>query len=313
MSPRLSPLNALRAFEAGARHLSFKKAAAELHVTPAAISQQIKLLESYLGTPLFQRLNRGLRLTEAGRACLPKLQEGFACFAEAMEQAGAHHSAGILTVSVAPSFAAKWLVPRLHRFAAIHPEIDMRISASMAPVDRQGRVEMREFRKEGVDVTIRFGRGNYPGFRVDKLFSVSIVPLCSPRLREGEPPLRQPDDLRRHTLLHDEILALDDRRPDWALWLKTAGVEGIDASRGQRFNHTALALEAAIEGQGVVLSIRELAAADLAAGRLVMPFDLKIPLEFAYYMVCPEVTAGQPKIVAFREWLREEVRRDEPP
>jgi LysR family glycine cleavage system transcriptional activator len=228
-----------------------------------------------------------------------------------MEQIPLQGRTDILTVSLAPSFAAKWLVPRLHRFVASHPDIDMRISASMAPVDMAGPAEMAEFRKDDVDMAVRFGRGRYPGFRVDKLFPVSIVPMCSPELLAGDKPLRRPEDLRHHTLLHDDILALDDRRPDWSMWLEAAGVDGVDARRGQYFNHTALALEAAMKGQGVVLSIKTLALSDLAAGRLVIPFDLDIALEFAYYVVCPKATAGQPKIVAFRQWLLEEALGDE--
>jgi LysR family glycine cleavage system transcriptional activator len=313
MTHSLPPLNALRAFEVAARQLSFKKAARELHVTPAAISHQIKALEEYLGVQLFQRLNRALQLTEVGQACLPKLQEGFNCLKEAVEQVSAQTEVTHLTVSVAPSFAAKWLLPRLYRFATAHPDIDMRVSASMALVDRanSNNREQWDFRKRGVDVAIRFGRGKYQGFRVDKLFSVAIVPLCSPRLLEGEHPLLKPDDLRYHVLLHDDTLYLDERRPDWNMWLKYAGVKGIDSSRGQHFSHAVLALEAAVEGQGVVLSLRTLAAADLTAGRLVVPFELSIPLSFGYYIVCPETVADRPDIVAFRNWLLEEARLDQ--
>jgi LysR family glycine cleavage system transcriptional activator len=201
----------------------------------------------------------------------------------------------------------------LYRFATAHPDIDMRVSASMALVDRanSNSQEQWDFRKRGVDVAIRFGRGKYQGFRVDKLFSVAIVPLCSPRLLEGAHPLLKPDDLRYHILLHDDTLYLDERRPDWNMWLKYAGVKGIDSSRGQHFSHAVLALEAAVEGQGVVLSLRTLAAADLTAGRLVVPFELSIPLSFAYYIVCPETAADRPDIVAFRNWLLEEARLDQ--
>jgi LysR family glycine cleavage system transcriptional activator len=242
MPPSLPPLNALRAFESAARCLSFKQAAEELHVTPAAVSQQIKALEHYLGLPLFRRANRVLQLTPAAQAGLPKVQEGFACLAEAMEQFRARAKSPMLTISVAPSLAAKWLVPRLHRFAAVHPDIDMRISASMALVDGRSRAALADFRRDGIDLAIRFGRGKYPGFQVDKLFSVAIVPMCSPRLLEGEYPLREPEDLRHHVLLHDDTLSLDDRRPDWGMWLKAAGVrQQVDANRGQHFSHTALA------------------------------------------------------------------------
>ncbi|MCP5419996.1 MAG: transcriptional regulator GcvA [Gammaproteobacteria bacterium] len=307
---RLPSLNALRAFAVAAQHLSFKQAAEALHVTPAAVSQQIRLLEDSLGVKLFLRLNRSLQLTDVGQRFLPKLQEGFSCFARALEDIQGHDDSKVLTVNVAPSFAAKWLVPRLHRFAATYREIDMRVAASTTVIDGQDIVEMKEFRQGGVDLTVRFGRGHYPGYRVEKLFSVSIVPMCSPHLLEGDPPLQQPTDLRHHRLLHDDILTVDDRRPDWQTWLKAAGVEGVDTNRGQHFNHTSLALDAAIEGQGVVLSIKNLALNDLLAGRLVIPFDLPIPLDFAYHVVCPEDTADQPKIAAFRQWLREEAERD---
>ncbi len=311
MPSSLPPLNALRAFEVAARCLSFKQAAEELHVTPAAVSQQIKALEHYLGLPLFRRTNRVLQLTPAAQAGLPKVQEGFACLVEAVEQFQERAKSPILTISVAPSLAAKWLVPRLHRFAAVHPDIDMRISASMALVDGRSRAALADFRRDGIDLAIRFGRGKYPGFQVDKLFSVAIVPMCSPRLLEGEHPLRKPEDLRHHVLLHDDTLSLDDRKPDWNMWLKAAGVrQQVDANRGQHFSHTALALNAALEGQGVVLSIKTLAAADLAAGRLVIPFALSIPLDFAYYLVCPEAIAEQPMIAAFRAWLLQEAQSE---
>ncbi|MDQ2696696.1 MAG: transcriptional regulator GcvA [Pseudomonadota bacterium] len=303
MSQRLPPLNALRAFEAAARHLSFSRAADELHVTPAAVSHQIKGLEEYLGVQLFRRLNRALQLTEAAQAGLPRLREGFSCLGDAVERICAHDRVGILTVCVTPSFAAKWLVPRLHRFAALHADIDMRISASMSQVEVShvpgGGPE--SFQRNGIDVAIRFGRGRYPGFRVDKIFAVTVVPMCSPALLHGDQPLRAPDDLRHHTLLHDDTPY--EGRPGWEQWLKAAGVKGVDAGRGVHFNHTLLALEAAMDGQGVVLSLRNLAADDLARGRLVVPFDISLPLEYAYYLLCPETTAGQPKIVAFRDWL----------
>ncbi len=313
MTHRLPPLNALRAFEAAARHLSFNKAALELHVTQAAISHQIKALEHYLEVQLFRRLNRSLQLTEEAQVCLPKLREGFDCLAEAVEDVRAQNKRGRLTVSVAPSFAAKWLVPRLHRFAAAHPDIDMWISASMELIDKQNPHNMKplDFRKGNVDVAIRFGWGKYPGFRADKLLEVSMIPMCSPRLLEGKHPLRKPEDLRHHTLLHDDTLDYDELWPGWSMWLNYAGVTGVDASHGQHFSHAVLALEAAIEEQGVVLSLRNLAAADLMAGRLVTPFPLSISLNFAYYVVCPTATADRPKIAVFREWLLEEAHQDE--
>lgn len=306
MIERLPSLNALKAFEAAARHLSFSKAAEELYVTPAAISHQIKGLEDYLGVQLFHRLNRALVLTEAAQAALPKLQEGFACLAEAVQEIHNHDGQQTVTVWAAPSFAAKWLVARLNRFAALHPGIDLQVSASESLIDdKSSRGAITDsLRNHAIDVAIPFGQGEYPDYRVDKLFSVSVVPLCSPSLLEGEHPLRQPEDLIYHTLIHDDTGYKG--RPDWPAWLETAGVDGVDTTRGLHFNHVSLALQAAIDGQGVVLSLKPLAADDLAAGRLIIPFDLSLPVEYAYYVICPEATAERPEITAFREWLLDE-------
>ncbi len=313
MTDRLPPLNSLRACEAAARHLSFRKAAEELHVTPAAISHQIKLLEDQLGVQLFRRLTRAIALTEVGRSFLPKLQEGFECIAQAVDKARAHKRTGALTVNVPPSFAAKWLMPRLHRFVTAYPDIDIRILASMRlvdvrrddAVDHAGGVSEQPF---DADIDIRFGAGKYPRCRVDKLFQVSVTPLCSPSLLKGMRPLRKPSDLRYHVLLHDDSLYVSEGRPDWAQWLKEVGVEGVDANRGPHFNHSILGLEAAVDGLGVVLGIRELAAHDLAAGRLVAPFELSMAMHSAYYLVSAEASADRPKVVVFRDWLLEEAK-----
>lgn len=307
------PLNALKAFEAAARHLSFSKAADELYVTPAAVSQQIKTLEDLLDVQLFHRLNRGLALTQAAQAGLPRLREGFMNLAQGVRQIRSQNEPRSLTVWMAPSFAAKWLVPRLHRFAALRPDIDLRISASSDLIDTaqaRSSIPADSFRQHDVDIAIRFGNGEYPGCRVDKLLSASAVPLCSPSLLEEHGhPLRQPDDLRYHTLLHDDTAY--EGRPDWASWLKAAGVEGIDASRGVHFNHVSLALEAAADGQGVVLSMLPLAAADLSAGRLLIPFDLSMPLASAYYIISLQETAADADIAAFREWLLAEAASED--
>ena len=299
------PLNALKAFEAAARHLSFRKAAEELHVTPAAISQQIKMLEETLDTTLFHRLNRSLALTQAAQAGLPDLREGFVNLTQGVRKIRGQNGHSCLTVWMAPSFAAKWLVPRLHRFAVAHPDIDLRIAASGDLIDTatgHNSIPANSFRQQEVDIAIRFGKGHYPGCRVDKLLSAVAVPLCSPRLLEDpERPLHCPDDLRHHTLLHDDTPY--EGRPDWASWLKAAGAHRVDAQRGIRFNHVSLALEAAVDGQGVVLSMQPLAAADVAAGRLVTPFDLSIPLEYAYYVISLQDTATEMRIAVFRDWL----------
>jgi LysR family glycine cleavage system transcriptional activator len=296
MTRRLPSLNAMRAFEAAARHLSFTKAADELNVTQAAISHQVKALEDWLGVPLFRRLNRALLLTDAGQSYLPPLRDAFDQLAAATDRLRADDSRGVLTVTTLPSIASKWLVPRLGRFRQAHPDIDLRIDASQ---------HLTDFARENVDLAVRYGRGEWDGMRIDRLMSEDFFPVCSPRLLDGDPPLRTPGDLRRHILLHD------DNRTDWTVWFLAAGIAGGDPTRGPGFSDSSLVLQAAAEGQGVALGRGALAAADLAAGRLVKPFDLSLPATFAYYLVIPEATADRPKIAAFRDWLLAEVARDE--
>lgn len=311
MAERLPPLNALKAFEAAARHASFRKAAHELNVSPAAISHQIKNLEETLGVQLFQRLSRGLKLSTAGQAALPLLRDGFGRLAEAVQQMREEDGRPpALRVSAPPSLAAKWLVPRLSSYAALNPGLDMRLSATAAAIDGgPAPVPANDsFREEEADLAIRFGEGDWPGCRVEKLMDVSALPLCSPRLLEGERPLRRPDDLRHHTLLHDDTDYAG--RPEWRAWLEAAGVDGIDAARGPRFNHAALALDAAADGQGVALTLEPLARADLAAGRLAAPFEVRLRLKPAYYLVCPEGAAQEQAIAAFRRWLLEEAHAE---
>lgn len=316
MSPRLPPLNALRAFEVTARHLSVKKAAAELNVTPAAVSHQIKALEDYLGVQLFRRFNRSLQLTEAARACLPKLREGFENLAQAVERLRAHKDTGVLTVSAPPSFAARWLMPRLHRFFEAHPQIEVRVSARLRQTSRGGRGSAAERATleswfADSDVAIIYGRGDYPELRVDKLLSLDITPICSPKLlNDPEHPLITPEDLRHHLLLHDDTGELYDGESFWELWLKAAGVSGVDVTRGPHFSHAVLAFEAAAEGHGVVATMPVLAEADLHAARLVTPFALRVPLISAYYLVCNQASEGLPQVAAFREWLLAEAARE---
>jgi LysR family glycine cleavage system transcriptional activator len=309
MSERLPPLNALKAFEAAARHLSVTKAALELNVSAGAVSHQIRNLEAHLGVQLFHRQNHGLSLTAAGQAALPPMREGFGRLAEAVQQMrSGQQRQGALRVAAPPSFAAKWLAGRLSRFAARHPGLDIVLSADPDLIDESADGSNGAPGDPDIDLAIWFGAGQYPGSRVDKLFDVSAVPLCSPRLLAGEDAIRQPADLRHHTLLHDDTAYAG--RPDWGAWLAAMDVQGVDASRGLRFNHSALALEAAAEGQGVVLSLRLLALADLAAGRLVMPFEFGLPLRSAYYVVSPETTADRPDNVAFRQWLLAEAQAE---
>jgi LysR family glycine cleavage system transcriptional activator len=294
---RLPPLNALRSYEAAARHLSFTKAAGELRVTPAAVSHQVKMLEDHIGISLFQRVNRQLVLTEAGEACLPGIRMAFEGLAGAIDSISIAGRSGVLTVSVAPSLAGKWLLPRLERFKSMHPDIDVRVSASIQFVD---------FASGEIDVAIRYGTGQYTGLTSELLISESLVPVCSPRLLDGPHPLRSPRDIRFHTLLHDDSPDEDTSCPPWELWLKAAGVEGVDATRGPRFNQPSLVLEAAILGQGIALAKSAIAAADLAEGRVIKPFELTRPLEFAYYIVCPESKTLMPKVDVFIRWLKEE-------
>ena len=298
---RLPPLNALRAFVAAARHLSFTRAADELAVTPAAVSQQVKLLEAQLGARLFERRSRALVLTAEGAALLPGLADGFDSIVDALARLGARTDEGPLTVSVAPSFAAKWLVPRLDRFGAAHPGIDVRIQASHDIVD---------FAADGVDVAIRYGPGGYEGLSVERILPEEVVPVSAPALLKGKHALRTPAALHHHTLLHDDSPDQDPSCPDWRMWLKAAGIDGIDSRRGLRFNQSALVLEAAISGRGVALAKAALAAADLRAKRLVRLFGMRQRLGFAYWFVVPPAKAGWPKVLAFRDWLRDEAQRD---
>ena len=297
MSRRLPPLNSLRVFEAVARHLSITRAADELSVTPAAVSHQVKTLEDHLGVSLFHRVNRNLLLTDAGQACLPGIREGFERLSAAIQEIDNLGEAGILSVSVAPSFAAKWLVPRLDSFAAQHPDIDVRVSASM---------QLMDFERDNVDLAIRYGAGRYPNLEVERLLKEEVFPVCSPKLLESDEPLSSPEALRHHTLLHDDSPEDDISCPTWPMWLKAAGMKDVDGSRGPRFNQSSLVIEAAVLGRGVAMAKAHLAAADLAEGRLVKPFKGAMPVDFAYYIVCPEAKLKLRKVSVFRDWLREQ-------
>ena len=295
MAERLPPLNALRCFDIAAKHLSFTKAAAELHVTHSAVSHQIKALEEWLGLPLFRRVNRGLVLTEAGQGYLKPIREAFERLGDATRRLRVRERSGPLTVSVMPSFAGKWLVPRLGRFRQRHPDIDVRISASSELVD---------FERDDVDIAVRYGRGNWPGLKIELLMHESLFAVCSPRLLQGPDAIREPADIARHTLLSD----LDWRIDVWQIWLEAAGLSGLEMRRALSFNYSNLMIQAAVDGLGVALSQNALAGDDLAAGRLVRPFDISLPTEYAYYVVMPEASAERPKIAAFRNWLKDEAK-----
>src|SRR6202030_1866296 len=297
MNNHLPPLSALWAFEAAARHMSFSKAADELHVTPAAISHQIHALEEDLGIRLFHRMNRSIELTASARILLPGLPEAFAGIQSSVRRLRAHNDTGTLTVTASPSFAAKWLVVRLNRFQERWPEIDVRISATDNVID----LSAGDF-----DIAIRYGGGRYPGLEVEPLLKNEVFPACSPRLLENGPPLRTPDDLRRHALIHDQAVDRDPLAPSWPMWLKAAGVTGFGGTSGITFSASYLAIDAAIAGHGVVLATSTIAAADLAAGRLVRLFSLALPDLFAYYIVTAPGALERAKVKAFRNWLRQE-------
>src|SRR5204862_4735278 len=267
MNGHLPPLSALRAFEAAARLMSFSKAADELNVTPAAISHQIHALEQDLGIRLFLRLNRAVELTPSARVLLPGLSEAFAGIQASVRRLRAHNDTGTLTVTASPSFTAKWLVPRLHRFQERNPAVDVRISASDEVVDLS---------KADFDLAIRYGTGRYPGLHVETLLQNEVFPACSPRLLADGPPLRTPDDLAHHALIHDQAADRDPLAPTWALWLKAAGVTCVPPASGLSFSAGHLALDAAIAGHGVVLACSSIAAADIAAGRLMRLFSLAL-------------------------------------
>ncbi|MGI9451623.1 MAG: transcriptional regulator GcvA [Geminicoccaceae bacterium] len=298
----LPPLNALRAFEAAARHLSFKDAAHELSVTSAAVSHQVKTLEETLGVTLFHRLTRALRLTDAGEAALPLLSEGFDRLLEGANLLRDHGDTGLLTISVSPSFGSMWLVPKLDRFRRLHPEIEIRIDGTDRLVD---------VRRGDADVAIRYGPGGYSGLQVDRLFTQRNTPVCSPALLEGNNPLRHPQDLLGHTLLHVEW---KDADASWRMWLLAAGVSNIDPTVGPHFTQEEMAVQAALDGQGVALVGDRLVTDHLAAGRLVCPFDpnLSTPLRFSYHLLSAQEKDVSLKVAAFRSWIIEEAEKANP-
>ncbi|HZS81623.1 MAG TPA: transcriptional regulator GcvA [Stellaceae bacterium] len=288
MTRALPPLNALRAFEAAARHLSFTRAAEELHVTQAAVSHQIKGLEAFLGVPLFRRLPRRLLLTDEGQALLPELRDAFARMGQAVERIAARPRGGTLTVGTMTTIAMTWLVPRLPRFQAAHPEIDVRILTTQRLVD---------FAHEDIDVAIRYGEGGWAGLRAQKMFDDFLTPLCGRRFKDL---LREPADLRSVPLLRTT------EETEWPLWLAAAGLDGFALRRGPIFDSTKVAAEAAVDGLGIVMAQPSLFADDLAVGRLFQPFALTVPNGKSYWLVAPEATAERPKIKAFRDWIAAE-------
>jgi LysR family glycine cleavage system transcriptional activator len=300
MNTRLPPLNSLRAFEVAARRGGFTGAAEELHVTPAAVSHQVKTLESHLGVQLFRRLPRGLELTEVGTELLPQLSRGFDSFSRAVGSLTAGGLSGKLTVSVAPSFATLWLVPRLGTFLRAYPEIQLRVLAAAVPPD---------LNRGEVDVRVPYGLGEYPGFSTRLLMREQVFPVCAPALL-NHTRLRRFSDLRQHTLLHDINIGADEPAMTWRRWLRDAGVSGVDPTGGVEFGDSVLLTEAAVRGQGVALGRTSLVGDHLATGRLVRPLKASRPGDYAYYTVTTYAGAERSRVQAFLRWLDEQVERD---
>ncbi len=291
MTGRLPSLNGLRAFEAAARHLSFTVAASELNVTQTAISHQIRRLEDELGIRLFVRQNRALALTPEARDYLPGVRAAFNDLRLATDRLKRKDNDHVLTVSTLASLAAKWLLPRLSAFQEAHPGIDVRITTSTALVD---------FKSGDVDAAIRYGHGHWPGLRADWLMADQLFPVCSPALLTGNRPLRSPEDLRDHTLLHTSG-GYDD---DWRLWLTAAGLPtDLSTQQGATFDLIFMTVQAAIDGIGVAMGRTSYVEADIASGRLVVPFKITLPADAGFYLVSPLASADTPKLSAFRQWL----------
>lgn len=289
--PRLPSLNALRAFTVAAAHLNLRAAADELFVTPSALSHQIRGLEQQLGVKLFERDRRGLKLTEAGRTLQPQLAAAFAQIGEAIRSLGPSRKPGALTVSMLSTFAMRWFIPRLYRFQQLHPDIEVRISTSLEPID---------FEREDFDCAIRSGSGEWPGLAVDTLFAEQLAPVCAPSLR-----LASPEALAGHTLLHARL-----RPDDWRIWLHSAGVGGLAPAHEQTFETRNFAIQAAIDGLGVAIVDPALVQDELHSGRLVQPFAQILPTTNAYHLVRPAGRLDSEEFSAFRDWLLNEVRSD---
>jgi len=289
------PLNGLKAFEAAARHLSFTRAADELHVTQAAVSHQVKTLEQRLGVKLFRRLPKSLLLTDEGQALLPELHDAFERMARAVNRVTSAQGGSALSVSTLTTFALSWLVSRLPRFQARHPAIEVRLNTTARMVD---------FTREDVDVAVRYGDGNWPGLDTVRLSSEQLFAVCSPKLLSGKRRISKPADILKFPLIHM------DSRADWNNWLQEAGLDESAVTHGPVLNRASMVIDAAINGQGIALARTTLAAWDLLNGHLVRPFAQSLPLAKTYWIICPKATAGLPKIVTFRDWLLAEASSD---
>lgn len=298
MPTDLPPLNALRAFAAAARRLSFTQAAQDLGVTQAAVSHQVRSLETWLGVSLFVRRNKQVILTEAGQLYAVAINQALDEIAEATNALVRHDArAGGLILSTMPSFAIKWLVHRLGRFIKAHPEVEVRLHTSM---------ELATFDSDGVDVAVRMARKVADSLHADLLLEEDLFPVCAPGLMQGPHPLARPADLRHHVLLQDVGIS-------WASWLDPMGLRDIRPARGPGYLDSALAIQACIDGQGVMLGRTVMVEDDLRAGRLIDPFGLRVPSPLKYWLVCPPGHLSRPAVRAFRDWIRAEAadwRRD---
>lgn len=292
MARKLPPLNSLPCFEAAARLLNFSKAADELSVTPGAVSRAIKHLEEQLNVSLFERRTRSVRLTTVGESYARAVRNALEQLVAATAAATARSSDSTLNVSTSDGFAGRWLVPRLYRFHRLHGDIDVRVSTTG---------KLTDFAGDGIDVAIRYGSGNYPGLTSEFLMDEEVFPVCSPKLLKGAHPLRRPEDLKHHTLIRDTYPI------DWAAWLSSAHVKGVSPHKGLTFDSYTFAVEAAVQGEGVVLGRTMLVAADLAAGRLVRPFKHSLKAVSSFYVVYPPQAIRQRKVRVFRDWLFAEI------
>jgi len=296
MRQHLPPLKALRAFEAAARHGSVSRAAEELHVTQSAVSQQVRALERHVGLPLFRRIAGQIELTPEGRDFFPPLRDALDSIDAAAARLAANRAAGVLTVSLLPTFAMRWLIPRLGRFQARQPEIEVRLVTTARQAD---------LRREDIDAAIRYGSGQWPDLHADLLMTEDMFPVCAPRLLSETPALRTVGDLARHTLL---LVDAPPRKDDWTLWLEAAGARGLEPAGTMKFESSAQALEAALAGLGLVLAHRPFVVDDLAEGRLVAPFETVVPARDAYYLVYHRSRAELPRLRALRDWLLDEAK-----
>ena len=301
---RLPPLNALKAFEVAGRHMSFSRAAEELHVTPAAISHQIKALETDLGVKLFRRFNRSLQLTEAGQACLPGLRSAFETMVSAVGRVRDKEDWNILTISAPPAFGARWLVPRIVDFRTANPQIQVRIDPAIRSMDPV---------RDSVDVAIEFSQGHYSGRSVQRpaqrLFGQDVFPVCSPELLDGKNPLTTPDDLRGHTLIHFDAPMDDPGWPNWETWLRANNVDRLDPNKGPHFTSPNFTTQELLAGHGVALMAELVVESELATGTLVKPFDISYPGDLSYWALATSVDSEDDPVTLFWNWLTREASR----